>query len=686
MLLFVFPGSITVVTAQEKSSTETGSIAVEIFPGVHFPLFGSRDILKTSYSTDINISFTPLTIDILSPFIETGYEYLPTKSSVTASRPFVGLGLGFSIKLNKGFSVPLKLSGGYAYSFINSSADSVSDNSAYARVSAGIRYSGGKTFSGTVLAGYENYFGLNQGMYVQLGGAVSLPVYRRHKQQIRQNGINSIIQLVEVNINPVLPILRTYYDNVPIGTISIVNITDQTLNNFSTEVFIPRYMDSPKKVEIEEELQPRGKIKLPIYALMNEEILLITEGTKAPAEISILYDGNSTGYADSLVETIEILNRNAIIWDDDQKAAAFVTSKDPDIRSISSMISSFSTRTEGEALDENLKKALSTYQVLENFGLEYIRDPQTPYADFSGNRIAVDYVQFPRQTLEYGGGDCDDLSILYNAVLESMGVETAFITIPGHIYTAVKLSEDTIPAGFGEERIIPREDGVWIPVEITTLGRGFLEGWKEGSVEWNSNAHDRFIFTTRDAWKVYAPVALPGSGNSMESADKETLLTAVENELNSLKSTMTASLISSIPENLIETDPVRYWNRAGIINAKYGLYERARNDFEKALAAGGAYRTLFNSGKLALLMNDTERSVDYFEKASLEKPDEYTVLAALYTAYRENGDLTRSEEIADQLRELNPDLAYTITGDSNGVRGSNRMAGEVIEWVENQPD
>ena len=33
-----------------------------------------------------------------------------------------------------------------------------------------------------------------------------------------------------------------------------------------------------------------------------------------------------------------------------------------------------------------------------------------------------------KQTLEYRAGDCDDLSILYSALLESVGVETAFIT------------------------------------------------------------------------------------------------------------------------------------------------------------------------------------------------------------------------------------------------------------------
>ena len=65
--------------------------------------------------------------------------------------------------------------------------------------------------------------------------------------------------------------------------------------------------------------------------------------------------------------------------------------------------------------------------------------PKTPYEDYSKNKFAIDYLQFPGQTLEYKAGDCDDLSILYSALLKSVGIETAFITIPGHIYTAVSL-------------------------------------------------------------------------------------------------------------------------------------------------------------------------------------------------------------------------------------------------------
>ena len=50
---------------------------------------------------------------------------------------------------------------------------------------------------------------------------------------------------------------------------------------------------------------------------------------------------------------------------------------------------------------------------------------------------ATDFLQFPRETLRYTTGDCDDLSILYCSVMQSLNIDTALITVPGHIYVAV---------------------------------------------------------------------------------------------------------------------------------------------------------------------------------------------------------------------------------------------------------
>ena len=45
----------------------------------------------------------------------------------------------------------------------------------------------------------------------------------------------------------------------------------------------------------------------------------------------------------------------------------------------------------------------------------------------SDPRATGEYVQFPQQTIELKGGDCDDLSVCYSSLLESIGIQSALV-------------------------------------------------------------------------------------------------------------------------------------------------------------------------------------------------------------------------------------------------------------------
>ena len=95
------------------------------------------------------------------------------------------------------------------------------------------------------------------------------------------------------------------------------------------------------------------------------------------------------------------------------------------------------TLSEGEIvpIPENIQYAAAIFSALKAYGINYVIDPASAFTDTRGTS-AVDFLQFPYQTLLYHGGDCDDLSILNCALLEVLGIETAFITCPGHIFIA----------------------------------------------------------------------------------------------------------------------------------------------------------------------------------------------------------------------------------------------------------
>jgi len=86
-------------------------------------------------------------------------------------------------------------------------------------------------------------------------------------------------------------------------------------------------MDEPKSAEVVAELGPGASGELKLYGLFSANILEIAEATKLPVSVRISYTQCGKACQDEYVGTLSVLDRNAITWDDDRKAAAFISSK-----------------------------------------------------------------------------------------------------------------------------------------------------------------------------------------------------------------------------------------------------------------------------------------------------------------------------------------------------------------------
>lgn len=120
----------------------------------------------------------------------------------------------------------------------------------------------------------------------------------------------------------------------------------------------------------------------------------------------------------------------------------------------------------------------------------YVSDP----------RATADYVQFPKETIELKGGDCDDLSVCFSALLESVGIETALVdyktsgnTRHVNIMFNTKLSPHQallITENDTKYFIRKDENGIdelWIPVETTAL-TGFDDAWSAAVEKFKNEA------------------------------------------------------------------------------------------------------------------------------------------------------------------------------------------------------
>jgi hypothetical protein len=118
----------------------------------------------------------------------------------------------------------------------------------------------------------------------------------------------------------------------------------------------------------------------------------------------------------------------------------------------------------------------------------------------SDPRATAEYVQFPKQTIELKGGDCDDLSVAYSSLLEIVGIQTALVEYKEdgeirHVNILFNTQLSPSQAKFitnNDSKYFVRKneqenDEIWIPIEITSL-TDFDDAWSVGVEKFNREA------------------------------------------------------------------------------------------------------------------------------------------------------------------------------------------------------
>jgi hypothetical protein len=376
-------------------------------------------------------------------------------------------------------------------------------------------------------------------------------------------------------------------------------------------------------------------------------------------------------------------------WDDDRKAATFVTVRDPSIMQFARNIGGIVGEEEIRAVNLNFRTAMALFEVLSLLGIHYVVDPKTPNADTSRNAFAVDYLQFPVQTLVYRAGDCDDLSILYNALLEAVGIETAFITVPGHIFAAFSLDMDADEAKetFSHpENIICTDGNCWVPVEVTLLQKGFLAAWAEGAREWKeyTGLGKAALYPVHKAWEVYEPAGITGDLSSVVLPRSAILIAVYKEVLNHFIEGEITDRAEALRRKIQETGgSPRYINRLGVLYARFGLYDQAQKAFEQA-GAEEYVPALLNCAQIHYLKNNMGAARRYYEEAwKVDPENEAAILGVLRTSLKLN-DTQAAVGALEALKKKNPALAkkyaYVQKQERQTGRASGQSTGEKIPW------
>ncbi len=334
------------------------------------------------------------------------------------------------------------------------------------------------------------------------------------------------------SLDPVFPVLYFWYNDNPFGVVNITNDDDTSLTDVTVSFYSEQYMNKPKLCASFGRIRRDETVQVELTAFFNEAVLELTEPVNANCSVIVEYKKLGSSRTAAIPVKVPVMNRNNMSWDDDRRASVFVSAKDIEAVSFAKQVSSIVRSRIDPNGNKNIQYASALFETLSLYGLNYVIDPSSSYAANVGS-TSIDFLQFPYQTLNYRGGDCDDLSILYCSLLESLGINSAFITVPGHIYTAIDtgLSENEAPEYFkNTESLIFYGGKAWVPLEITMLKDGFEKAWRYGITEWKKAelTNQAMIYPMYENWKSYTPVTPPGADSEIFLPSEESILKAFE--------------------------------------------------------------------------------------------------------------------------------------------------------------
>jgi hypothetical protein len=561
----------------------------------------------------------------------------------TVINPFVGGMLDFSYLLSPSFS--LGLGGSFRYNF---------------------------TPSGPIYEG----IGVNVGVRFHLGAASGSGILK-----------------IEPDIAPIFPLFYSYYDKNEAGTLKIRNTGSAAVQNVKVSFQVKQFMDQAKVAWQGSELARGQEVTAKVYALFTDRIFQVTEETKVAGEILVTYSYLGKETETSYPVSVTVRNRNAMTWNDTNRAAAFVTTNDPWLRSFTARAVPDARSKGRQAVNANFRAAMSLFGAMNLYGIAYLPDPVT-YASKVAKGDAVDYLQFPAQTLEVKAGDCDDLSILYTALLESAGIETAFLTIPGHIYMAFNLDMDPkqATATFGSTSDLIVKDGkTWVPVEITMVRDGFVKAWQFGAQEWRnaSGANNAALYPLRAAWSTYTPA---NTGDIIKSAitppDSSKIFDAFAKELDALYSLSFTPRIKTLQDGLktSKNDP-KLLNSLGVLFARFGMYDDARAQFAAIVSKAEVPSALINLGNIEYLAGNNDKAFDYFKRALAQSAKNSAALQGVALAGYQLGKTDDVNGALDLLKTADPAAAEKLSGLGTSAAGTSRAASsdkEISTWTDDQ--
>lgn len=503
--------------------------------------------------------------------------------------------------------------------------------------------------------------------------------------------VGADVVIRDLEVDAIFPTLYASYATHPIGRLGVENVGSGIISDLQLRFSIEGLTGPGHVVDVPSSLASKQSADAALTAPVSSSVLESSEGGTASLSLSVSYRRLGATHREEITRQIRYLNRNAIQWSDDLRIGAFMSVSQPEVLGWAGQVAGAVETEPTHVLTRNFLYAAQVFESLRLAGIEYVVDPNSAYQHLSVDEAAVDYLRFPMETVAHGAGDCDDLSVLYATMLEAVGVPTAFITTPGHIFVAFDsgIAPRTIDRAFtSAENLIVRDGVVWMPVETTALADGFVHAWQTGAQQWRRALADGSagFFTTQEAWSEYSPVGVPTVGGAPRPETARALV-ATRAELGTFRELELEPRLRALRPQREEVDDPRILNREGVLYASYGLLDDAGASFRAALDSGAYVPAMINLANVLSIVGDYGGARSLLEQARREEPENARVLIGLAFALWESGDRDEARSTWEVASRASPGLArrYPLFGtpeETNGARAGSADPIFAVDWVE----
>ena len=620
---------------------------------------------------------------------------------------FAGLGMAYANRFSKDFEIGLGLTGGYSQAFFSNLSDQYTYTMPYVygevfgslaldpsynisiEVKPKVKYQMALPDPGVSLADFDGF-------------STGIGISVHYRFGVDPDSAASLIRSLkfgEVKLPAVFAAMQSYYVKNPAGMVSITNKEDQQITNVEISFLQPGLMDAPTACFSADEIAAGETVEVPVYAAFNNQVFLAEGVTPYTGELIASYELRGRGVEQRQPVSFDLHDKTALTWDDERKVAAFITPADSALRNYTSYIRQTVKDVSLAGYNAKMQEAINIFNALGVIGVLYQSDPASPFTSAQENAAVVDSVSLPRDTLKRITGDCDDLTVLYCSLLETLGIETAYITVPGHIYAAFNTK---VPSSKYQEIHPSREltinlnGELWVPVEITLIGvSSFTEAWKRGAGEWHAwdrETEKRGFNITREAQAVFRPVGLKESDLGLQYGNPGSLSSAVKEEFASLKD----ETLSFYLEKTRSRGKKQDYNRLGVAYSRFSDYSAAEGAFNKAVASDRSYiPALVNLANIETLRGRETNSLgiyyDILEQLKKKGKDGTATFGKilLNIAHIEynNGEIKSAGENFKKAEKIVPDdsLAFSyIAGADEGVRASQADYSTNLLFIEDE--